>query len=357
VYLNGKSLEELDFFRKLSLQGRKKGIEVCVFTSEDVDHEKASIRALIYDDRRSQWIRKWTSIPALIYDRCRYRSPVQYHEVKAFRARYPELLYLGRPLANKWDIYQALSENERIKPHLPDTIKYSGVKETIQFLKKHKVIYLKPQKGTGGRGILRIEQIGGGRYLFQGRDQNRAILAPVQTSEQQLSVKLNALNLSDQYLVQQGINLTLKDGRVHDFRLLIQKNGSGEWEITGCAGRVGAKRSVTSNLHGGGSAVPMEKLLQQRFKSASQIESIIQSVSLLGLEAGKYLEGKYGLLCELGIDIAVDPKGQVWLLEVNPKPSREVFKRIGEYQTYRKAISRPLEYALWLMQEIQKRAD
>ncbi|MNY82113.1 hypothetical protein D3C86_2240400 [compost metagenome] len=36
------------------------------------------------------------------------------------------------------------------------------------------------------------------------------------------------------------------------------------------------------------------------------------------------------------------------MLEVNPKPAREVFSRSGDSSTYRKALTRPLEYAMWV---------
>ncbi|MNO08232.1 hypothetical protein D3C81_2307830 [compost metagenome] len=36
------------------------------------------------------------------------------------------------------------------------------------------------------------------------------------------------------------------------------------------------------------------------------------------------------------------------MLEVNPKPAREVFARSGDNSTYRKALVRPLEYAMWV---------
>lgn len=36
------------------------------------------------------------------------------------------------------------------------------------------------------------------------------------------------------------------------------------------------------------------------------------------------------------------------MLEVNPKPAREVFSRIGEKETYRRSIAKPMEYALWV---------
>jgi hypothetical protein len=356
VYMSGSRLEELSFYRKLITEGKKLGLQVEVFTPSDVA-DKGIVSSLKYNSSIGKWVRSRTTFPPLIYDRCRYHGAATYRLLKTFRNKYVKLDYLSKPLANKWTMHQVLTEDKDISSHVPATYRYRDSSELIRFLKKHKLIYLKPKNGTGGRGIMRIEQIGADLYLIQGRNQNRTILTPQCSTERQLALKLHAFNLNTDYVVQQGINLTFKNGRVHDYRLLIQKNGGGEWEVTGCAGRIGPPNSITSNLHGGGSAVSMEKLLSYRFASKTKIEQIKQDIYSFAYQLAPYLETKFGKLCELGIDIAIDPKGHVWLLEVNPKPSREVFRRIGEKDTYRKAIIRPLEYALWLMQEKEQEKE
>jgi hypothetical protein len=350
VYMDNDRLEELPFYKKLSMEGRKLGLAVEVFTPSDVE-DLESLHILKYDPAAGKWVRKRTNFPPLIYDRCRYQGTATFRILKKFRNKYSQLQYLSTPLANKWIMHELLYENEDIKSHIPETIRYSDVQELIDFLKLHKLIYLKPKNGTGGRGIIRIEQIGTDEYLFQGRNQDRTILSPVMVTETKLADKLAGMALGSDYLVQQGIPLMLPNGRVHDYRLLIQKNGKGEWVITGCAGRIGPQKSITSNLHGGGSAIAMERLLLHRFATKEKVKQIKQDIYSFAYKLAPFLETKFGKLCELGMDIAVDPKGGIWLLEVNPKPSREVFRRIGAKEIYRKAVTRPLEYALWLMKE------
>lgn len=350
IYLSKSRLEELSYFQRLSREGQKLGVQVEVFTPDDVEGDNA-VRTLTYDFGLGKWIRNRTSFPPIIYDRCRYKAAANYQMLKAFRNRHAQLTYLSKPLANKWSMHQTLSENESIRPYLPATVRYSSVQELLKVLKKHKLIYIKPKNGTGGRGILRIEQLGSDLYLLQGRNQHRTIIAPFRATEKQLAIKLHTLKLSPDYVVQQGIQLTLRDGRVHDYRLLIQKNGRGEWEVTGCAGRIGPHRSITSNLHGGGSAVTQDKLLAYRFSSEEKMDAIKKEMNSFAYKLAEYLESKFGKLCELGMDIAVDPKGNVWLLEVNPKPSREVFRKIGQHSIYQKAVTRPLEYAVWMMKQ------
>ncbi|TVY07411.1 YheC/YheD family endospore coat-associated protein [Paenibacillus cremeus] len=357
LYLAGRRLEELAFFRKLCVSGQKLGVEVLVFTPDDVDESKRQIHAITYNTASDKWTRKKVGFPPIIYDRCRYHGADNYRKISHFRRTFTKLNYVSRPLANKWRMHQILSESEKIVPHLPSTTRYKDSKELLKICKRYSTVYLKPQGGTGGRGILRLQRLQGGEaFLLQGRDPSRQIIPAHRVEATQLATRLSSLKLNDRYIVQQGIQLELKDGRVHDFRMLVQKDGTGQWQITGCAGRIGPRKSVTSNLHGGGTASPMDSLLKSRFGSSEKVAEIKETAYALGLNVVEHLDTKFDTFCEVGIDLAVDPKGHVWLLEVNPKPSREVFYRIGEKETYRKAIRRPLEFSLWLLKQ-RKQAD
>nr|WP_227013514.1 YheC/YheD family protein [Paenibacillus psychroresistens] len=348
LYLNGKRLEEIDYFRKLTIQGKKLELNVIVFTPEDLHPTKKAIAALQYDPLNKKWTRSWKPIPNLIYDRCRYQKNYRFPLLRKFRASYPQLTYLNRPIAHKWNVYQSLYKDRSIRAYLPETIQYHKASDLSPFLQKYPLVYLKPSDGTGGRGILCIRRLGNQLFLIQGRDLSRRIIPPRKMRADQIAASFQSWGFKDHYLIQQGISLALPDGRVHDYRLLIQKNGKGDWEVTGCAGRIGPLRSVTSNLHGGGKAMSMLKLLQSRFNSAEKVTEISKSMEQLSHLVAVHLEKHYGRLCELALDIAVSPTGQVWLLEVNPKPAREVFARIKEIDTYESAIRRPLEYALYL---------
>ncbi|CAG7631175.1 YheC/YheD family protein [Paenibacillus allorhizosphaerae] len=352
MYLTGRKLEEVSYFRKLSVTGRKMGIEVLVFTPDDVVDSGERVLALSYNPEQKSWVRKKVSFPPIIYDRCRYHGTNNYQKLMRFRTTYSKLHFMSRPLANKWKMHQILSEEDRIASHLPSTVRYQGTEELKSFLKRHSVVFLKPSNGTGGRGILRLLRTKDSEVcLMQGRDPNRRILPIQHIHVDRLHDKLQSWKIADRYIMQQGIPLQLPDGRVHDYRMLVQKDGAGKWQVTGCAGRIGPSKSVTSNLHGGGTAIAMEVLLRKRFGSSDKVEEIRRTAYALGLNTVKHLESKFGKIIEVGIDLAVDPKGNVWLLEVNPKPSREVFHRIGDSQTYQKAIRRPLEYALWLLKQ------
>ena len=351
LYLNeAKQLEEKGVYQKMITQGKKIGLDVYVFTPMDVHTSKEQIHALVFDPQTGKWSRKWRSFPNMIYDRCRIQRSARFQQLLQFRSKYSHLTYLNRPLRNKWTIHQTFSQKSRFRQHLPETVLYHSAADLLNMLKHNPVIYIKPANGTGGRGILRIEKLKNSTGMFdiQGRRQDRRIIPPRKVSLSRLTSIVRQWCLGGRFLVQQGIPLRLPGGRFHDYRMLVQKNGQGKWEMTGMAGRIGAARSVTSNLHGGGHAVRAEVLLKQWLGSDEKADKVMRTAEKLGLEAAAYLENSFSALCELALDLAIDREGKIFVLEVNPKPAREVFARSGDSETYRKALVRPLEYAMWL---------
>lgn len=350
LYMNEqRNLEERYIYQKMITAGKQIGVDVFVFTPQDVNEERHKISALTYNPATKRWSRKSVSFPHMIFDRCRLQKSYRFEQLRRFRAKYRHLPFLNRPLRNKWLIHQVLYELPHVQSYLPKTKLYSSIKDVQQMIKSFPLLYLKPINGTGGRGILRVEKLSNNSFsvYVQGRDHQRRIITPQKMNWTQLAAKLHSWNAKGRYIIQQGISIKLNNGRVHDYRMLVQKNGEGQWQLTGCAGRVGAAGSITSNLHGGGKAVMMDDLLLPWLDSEAKVQQIKEETSALGVSVASFLEEKYGALCELALDLAIDRKGAIYLLEVNPKPSREVFARIGDRDTYHIAVSRPIEYAYW----------
>lgn len=351
LYWNNQGrLEERNFFSKLIVQGRKMGLDAFVFTPQDVDSDNKRIKAHCYEPS-GRWVRRWMRFPDIVFDRCRYQPTERFQQLRRFRAKYPNLLYMNRPMANKWIIHQVLSRSRSVSGYLPQTKLFTKHQDLIDLLRVKTTAYLKPINGTGGRGVMRISAVGSRTYTVQGRGLNRKILRSRTVSGVALDHMLAGIRKQGKYLLQEGLDTRLANGRVHDFRALVQKDGSGVWRLTGIAGRIGPTGSITSNLHGGGRAAKFEALLRMRFKSEEKVRSIRRAVNEACINIVKELEASYKDLCEMALDLAIDRNGRIWLIETNPKPAREVFAKIGEMDTYLTAIKRPLDYAKWLLQQ------
>ena len=355
LYLNDRRfIEDKHVYAKMTAVGKRIGMAVYVFTPEDVDDRRQRIYAHIYEPEKKRWTRKWVRFPHLIYDRCRIQKSRRFEKLLAFRRKYGHLTFLNRPLRNKWTVYRTLGKFPAFRMHLPLTRAYRSPQDALLLLKRFPLVFLKPVNGTGGRGVLRIVRLPDGDFMLQGRNRSRRIVPARRVRRQMLPAALRRWTAQgDRYIVQQGIRTELDGGRVHDYRMLVQKNGSGQWQVTGCAGRIGPAGSVTSNLHGGGQAVPMNALLKRWIGHEGKIARVCETAEWLGVAVARTLEATFGPLCELALDLAIDRAGRIWLLEVNPKPAREVFIRSGDRAAYRRAISRPLEYALWLYRQKQ----
>jgi hypothetical protein len=50
----------------------------------------------------------------------------------------------------------------------------------------------------------------------------------------------------------------------------------------------------------------------------------------------------------MGVDIGIDKGGQVWFIEANLRPARQVFTLIGEKKTRLLSVKRPMLYCRYL---------
>jgi len=235
---------------------------------------------------------------------------------------------------------------------IPKTVSYSPA-NLAKLLKEYPLLYLKPGNGTGGRSILKVERTSQG-YQLLGRARNLIKKSAHFRSEATLINWLNRWVNQEKirngnFMIQQGLDLALIPQRVSDTRLLIQKNEQGEWQVTGLGVRVGPLGSPTSNLHGGGKPLPFNKVMVERF-GVGKAKLIREECQELAMQVVQTIEKYFGSMMEFGLDIGIDVMGEVWLIEVNPKPGREIFKELGNQDLYRKSIERPIQYAMHLIE-------
>ncbi len=345
---NKKTLDDKNYLRKLSIVGKRMNINVVAFSPLDVLGAHNKVNGHVYDIRSERWRRVKINIPPIVFDRSRFKSTPQFKRTSWFRKKYRNVIFLNKPMAHKWKIHELFASSNKLKKHLPHTILYTKKKDFLNMIAAHPILFFKPVNGTGGRGILCIKKDSPNTFIIEGRNHQRKIIPTKRLSTLRLLELLEIYSNRNKYILQQSIDTKLDNGRVHDYRLLIQKNGAGKWEVTGCAGRIGPVGSVTSNLHGGGTASPYESLLSKWITSETKRKDVKEQMEDIAHACVESVEERFGSNCELAIDIAVDENGNVWLLEINPKPGREIFAKIGDKTTYTLALKRPLEYAQWL---------
>ena len=163
------------FYRHLSIIGNQCGLNVIVFSPDHIHWHTASIVGYIYKPQLNRWQKVMCPLPDLIYDRCFFTDKRAY---LAYRAQVRQLTkrkrikFLGHGLRGKWHVTQLLSTDELIAPYLPPTEKMLGQVTMKHWFHDHKELFLKPQGGSHGKGVLYIKELTGGnyRYFVKGRD-------------------------------------------------------------------------------------------------------------------------------------------------------------------------------------------
>jgi hypothetical protein len=347
TYRGEKGFNEPGFLRRLVREGKEMGAEVFVFSPQDVN--AASRRIKGFTPGADGWKSGWYAWPDIVIDRYRYYPIEKHKNYLPFRNK-NWFRYANSRFANKFRVHQVLMQEEELQRWLPETRLYRR-EELADMLKRHGVVYVKPTNGSGGRSILRVERRGK-VYLLRGRTKNQgrknAVLPTLSALTTEIERWTNREKYGEeQFFLQQGLDLALLPGRTVDARLLIQKDGSGKWRLTGVGMRIGPKRSSTSNLHGGGTAVPAGRFLAFRF-GVQEAERILCECRELALKTVEKIEKHFGSMMEFGFDLGIDANGRVWIIEINPKPGRDIFRKLGQWDRYLQAVRRPLEYALYL---------
>lgn len=348
----GKSFTEPQFLRELFQEGRKLGALVYLFSEEDMRVREKRIFGFT-PAKGGGWIQALHPWPDIVIDRRRSRWTAAYMQLRK-RKLFP---YASSKFALKGTATGILANTLAVRRWIPSTAQYSA--ESLgAMMDRFPLVYVKPGNGTGGGSVARVARKNG-HWSVWGRDRRKKLRKARLQSREQAIRWLDRWVASEKvqegtFIVQQGLNLELIPDRVVDCRLLIQKNGKGHWKLTGIATRIGGANSPTTNLlYGDGKARKFDAFMQQRFgkhkAAAIRDECITMAHALV-----KAIEERFGSMMEFGMDVGIDVEGRVWLIEANPKPSRDVFLKTGERATYFKAVRRPIEYAMYLGRSKQR---
>ncbi len=344
---NGPTFTEKAYYRQITLTGRKMGISVFVFSPRDVDFEKRSVIGYVYRD--GAWQTRTLQLPQIIYDRC-FIGP-SYRNYKPFIEKLqndPSITFMGHGLKDKWQVYQMIMKSPELNQWLPETSLFT-IATLSEFLNQYRAVVIKPMSGTHGRGVVRIVHVNN-HFSVMGRNRQNIPFRKRFKTRQDMQKFVRLFTAGSKYLVQPYLSLRTPDGTPYDVRVLVQKNGMGKWQVTGKAVRLGSKESITSNLHGGGKAMPFSTFLHQHFSAEKRLQ-IDAEVNALIEQLPPYIESSHGPLFELGIDVGVDRKGKVWLIEVNSRPGRDVFRYFDDKTVRHRSMLQPVKYANYLMKE------
>lgn len=334
------------FCREIVQAAKAKGVLAYIFTLKDTDSENGTVEGWFY--RNGDWVQSSLPYPDVVYNRLAYRKQENTPDMQKFfhTLKEKQVIMFNEHFLNKWQVHKALSALPQAQIYLPSTQLYKGFPTIKEALDRYHSVYLKPTNGSLGKGIYRIAKLGN-RYTCQYSTMSGSVLKSFsKLSDLYLSIVPRISKIP--YLVQQGLNLIKINGNPLDFRSLVQKDSAGKWAVTSIVGRSGQDQSIVSNLARGGTIMPVGQALTMASPWNSTTNPTTAYLKKVSTYLAQFLEDSMqGHFAELGIDLAVDTNGKVWLLEINAKPSKNDNEILKEQKT-RPSVRKLVDYVLYL---------
>ncbi|WP_126428560.1 YheC/YheD family protein [Brevibacillus marinus] len=329
-------LRNRDLFQAFYNVAREEGFaDLLIFTPAGVDLKRKRVNG--YAVRDGELVKQTARYPAISYDIGFYSDPQTIAKVRQIK-KTPALPFINYGLGNKWTIHKRLALFPKLRPHLIPTEPIRDARHAIQLLENNGTLILKPNSGKRGQGIIRLSKAGN-TYLLE-KDLDKLVVP----SAAELARRLRKLLQTEQYLGQKWIDIYNKHGVPYDIRSLLQKDGQGQWRLVGLAVRQGANGKVTSGLADGGTPYPLLPYLQSQF-GRKHSRYLYQRLTELSLYIPPCLEAAYRRpQADLGIDLAIDKTGHIYIIEVNIKPGKKSFQDVFELQRD-DVIRLPVQYA------------
>jgi hypothetical protein len=319
----------------------------CFFSIENIDWERRIIKGLIR--KNSGWNEHVLPLPRIIYDRnvennCRLESI-------ELRQRLKDICQILNPMPKlaKWETIKALEKNSKLVPIIPKTIQYKGYKDLEDSLSTYSSIYLKPDALSKGKGIFRVSRGEVGSYKVEYRTAEENHIGTLKDISNIEKLMEQYLAKGNGYIIQQEICKAIFRTNPFDFRALFQKDFEGVWQLSGVSGRIAGKGSIITSPRSGGSVEDLETILREVFNEDFLTQNgLYQEIIYFGREICLTLEEEFGVCVELGLDLAIDEEGKIWVIEVNGKPLKVSIKRLGNPEIVYRCNRRPIEYAVTL---------
>jgi glutathione synthase/RimK-type ligase-like ATP-grasp enzyme len=219
--------------------------------------------------------------------------------------------YNSKSISGKLRVHRYLATDESLKLYLPQTTSFTEG-HLKQMAKRFPTLYIKPNYGSQGIGIFKVERESNGYRLRSSSNQSKFF-------KQLSSIYQNiSTNGNKHMIIQQGIDIERVNKRPYDIRAMVQRKPKGSWTCTGIFGKIGYRNKIVTNYAQGGQIVTMGHLFKMMGLSSSS-QARTRHMTEVSLEVARVLNSKQSGMFEMGVDLSYDKDGHLWILEVNSR--------------------------------------
>jgi hypothetical protein len=322
-----------------------------IFSVNSVNWNKKKILGYTFNLSNNKWVRSWFPLPNVMYDRAAYYTA---KEIPLADYIFYQLIYIYNiPYINtynllpKWTTHVKLSKHPEMNDYLPMTIHYYHFNDVMFMLNKFNFIFLKASIGCRGKEVLSIKKVGNKyklNYYWEGL--REVLLDDVETLRKYVRCFVRKRTV----IIQQGINLLKYHERSMDLRIILVKDGNGNWQGTNVRSRIADGGQTITNHAAGGDIFNYEEIyhdLKNSYSGANvpSKEDLIDTAKFIL----SYIENEFGRLGEIGMDLAIDDKYKIWFIEGNPKLDKFPHEGLDDMASIWPPALSVFEYAKFLV--------
>lgn len=288
---------------------KMEGIPFFYFSFNNVDFDAQKIDGWVY--QHGKWSQTVMDFPTVIINSCNPKSKKQSVILKKLKEN---AIFTSYPVGNKLKVYKKVLKAKVFSSYLIPSEPLNNTTQLITFLQDHSRVVIKPFRGNHGKQVFFIEKLNE-QPLYKLTDGQKVNLI----TYNEIEALIATLILEQKYLLQPFIECKTKAGLTYDFRLHVQKNGRGSWEITLIYPRISGNSKLISNISSGGYRGDLEPFLLDEFGEESErIKTVLEHFALsFSTHFDTLYEHSFD---ELGIDVGIDSLQRLWIFEVNWRP-------------------------------------
>ncbi|AMA73319.1 YheC/YheD family protein [Aneurinibacillus thermoaerophilus] len=326
---------------------RMHGLKPCYIHLGDLYPDRSTVPA--YIEREGKYQRVVVPVPRVIHNRALLFSAYA-------RRKLSRLMENGIFVFNRWNrysklyIHSLLWTDPSIRPHLAHTI--SGTPKNLRhMMQRYDALFVKPNSGSIGAGIMQIVRKKNRFCLsYVMRKDGRKVWRHTFFSKKLPTVLIRRIQARG-FHIQEQLPLATFQGRPFDLRVSVQKDVSGDWQVTGMVGKVAPPGHFLSNVGQGGKVYRLPVLLSAYPALDTQI--IEQEVSEFALRVVRRLEEAIPGLADVGLDIGITKEGKPLFIECNGRDQRYAFRNARMIKEWKATYANPMGYAKYVLEKIK----
>lgn len=331
-------------FEKLALYAKaasRLGVDIVIFDPKGVDFKRGRIAGYV-PTTAGAFRRAVVPLPKIVHKRGLFRSRRSVAVIRRLEARG---VYVFNPQVawDKYSIYKLLHQEPRLRPYLPESVPLR--KDAFEWFRRRleegAEVFVKPVRGSLGKGIACIRRISPGVYLYQTSRRRRRLSL-------RAAWKLVRKGSGSKFL-QRGIPLLEDDGRRVDFRVPVQKDGDNQWHVAGIAAKRAGRHAFLTNLAQGSTVHDGRQLLARHF-GKQRADEILREIVELATLVARTIHARSPRMVDLGLDIGVDRRGRPYLIEVNRRDLRVLLRQSGQSQATEALYHNPVAYGRYVLE-------